>query len=429
MSGLRLVRRSRWLLTGVVALSLAATAAACGSGGSNGSPGPTGTAAAAAALGTKNPAAGKPITLGFISASASDSPVSAQFKRVEAGLQMARGYLNDYQGGIAGHPVELFICQGNETPAGTQDCANQMVNKGVAAVIAPYSGQGAVITPILTKAGIPYVVQQGTSTEELTTPGAFTLTGGFPSTLASYAQYAKDHGVKKFALLTIDVPSAVQAAQGIGTIVFKNAGVGYQVVTVPVGTPDMSSQLQSAASGGADAIGVVGDLTFCAAWMQAYQTLGLSQAKYVLSTCIDPSNVKAYGPVINGSVMSSIVTTDLQNPDAKLYAAIAQTYGKDVNPDPNVSSGQSGGASTLLSFASALKGLTGDPTPAAVLTAFKATKNVPLFLGGGATFTCDGKQVSILPNICSGDVQVGLLNDQGRLEKATLVHTADLFTL
>ena len=429
MSGLRLVRRSRWLLTGVVALSLAATAAACGSGGSNGSPGPTGTTAAGTVLGAKNPAAGKPISLGFISASSSDSPVSAQFKRVEAGLQMARGYLNDYQGGIAGHPVQLFICQGSETPAGSQDCANQMVNKGVAAVVSAYSGQGAVITPILSKAGIPYVVLQGSSAAEFTTPGAFMLTGGFPSTLAGYAQYAKAHGVKKFALLTIDVPSAVQGAQGIGTIVFKNAGVGYQVVPVPVGTPDMTSQLQSAVSGGAGAIGVVGDLTFCAAWMQAYQTLGLSQAKYVLSTCIDPSNVKAYAPVINGSVMASVVTTDLQSPDAKLYAAIAQTYGKDVNPDPNVSSGQSIGVSTLLSFARALKGFTGDPTPAAVLAAFKATKNVPLFLGGGATFTCDGKQVSILPNVCSGDVQVGLLNDQGRLEKATLVHTADLFKL
>ncbi|OAA27399.1 amino acid/amide ABC transporter substrate-binding protein, HAAT family [Frankia sp. EI5c] len=427
MSGLRQRRRGRWLLAGAVALSITVTSAACG--GSDDSPTPASTAAAAAALGAKKPAAGTPITLGYISASASDNALSAQFQRVEAGLQAARGYLNDYQGGIAGHPVELFICQGGETPAGSQDCANQMVNKNVAAVITSFTGQGSVVTPILTKAGIPYVGMTGASTEELTAPGVFILTGGFPSTLAGYAQHAKDHGVRKFALLATDVPAALQAAQGIGGIVFKNAGVGYEVVPVPLGTPDMTSQLQAAVSGGADAIGIVGDLTFCASWMQAYQTLGLTQARYLLTTCIDPSNVKAYASVIDGAVLASTLTTDLESADARLYAAIAQTYGKDVDPDPNVSSGQSGGVTTLLSVARALDGLTGDPTPAAILAAFKAAKDVPLFLSGGATFTCDGKQVSILPNICSSDVQVGLLDDEGRLQKPTLVHTSDLFTL
>lgn len=426
MSGLRQAWRGRWLLAGATALAVAATASACG-GDSNDSAKPANTAAAAAALGTKSPASGKPITIGFISASSSDSAVSAQFKRVEAGLQMARGYLNDYQGGVAGHPVELFICQGNETPAGSQDCANQMVNKGVAAVAAVYTGQGSVVVPILAKARIPYVAMSGASTAELTTPGSFMMTGGFPATLAGYAQYAKTHGSKKFALLAVDVPSAVQAAQSLGTMVFKNAGVGYEVVPVPVGTPDMTSQLQAAVKGGADAVGLVGDLTFCAAWMQAYQTLGLTQAKYLLSTCIDPSNVKAYGSVIDGSVMSSTVTTDRQSANAKLYAAIVQTYGKGVDPDPNVSSGQSAGVVTLLSFADAVKGITGDPTPATILAAFKAAKDVPLFLGGGATITCDGKAISILPNICSGDQLVGVLNDKGSLENAALVHTSDLF--
>ncbi|WP_396230819.1 ABC transporter substrate-binding protein, partial [Frankia sp. EI5c] len=182
MSGLRQRRRGRWLLAGAVALSITVTSAACG--GSDDSPTPASTAAAAAALGAKKPAAGTPITLGYISASASDNALSAQFQRVEAGLQAARGYLNDYQGGIAGHPVELFICQGGETPAGSQDCANQMVNKNVAAVITSFTGQGSVVTPILTKAGIPYVGMTGASTEELTAPGVFILTGGFPSTLA-----------------------------------------------------------------------------------------------------------------------------------------------------------------------------------------------------------------------------------------------------
>ena len=429
MSGLRQARRARWLLAGAVALSLAATAAACGDDDSDDSGGQVDRAAVEEILGPKNPASGTPITLGFISASASDNPLSAQFQRNEAGLEMARQYLNEYRGGIAGHPVELFICQGGETPAGSQDCANQMVNKEVAAVITAYTGQGSAVTPILTEAGIPYVGMTGASTEELTSPGAFMLTGGFPATLAGYAQHAKDNGVRKFALLATDAPAALQAAQGIGGIVFKNAGVEYEVIPVPVGTPDMTSQMQAAVSGGADAIGVVGDVTFCAAWLQAYQTLGLDQTKYLLSTCIDPNNVRTYGSVIEGSVMASTLTTDLESEDARLYAAITQTYGEDIDPDPAMSSGQSAGVITLLSFARALENFTGDPTPEAILEAFKGVKDVPLFLGGGISLTCDGSAIAMLPNICSGDSLIGVLNAEGSLTQAKLVQASGLFKL
>ncbi|MBX6389565.1 MAG: ABC transporter substrate-binding protein [Frankia sp.] len=429
MRGLLQARRSRWLLAGAVALTVVATSTACGSDDDTDTPATPADSGVEEVLGTKNPASGTPITIGFISASASDNPLSAQFQRNEAGLEMAADYLNEYRGGIAGHPVELFICQGGETPAGSQDCANQMVNRNVAAVVAAYTGQGSVITPILTNAGIPYVGLTGASNEELRTPGAFMLTGGFPSTLAGYAQHAKDNGIEKFALLATNAPAVLQAAQGIGTAVFGNAGVGYEVIPVPPGTPDMTSQMQAAVQGGADAIGVVGDLTFCAAWLQAYQTLGLTQHKYLISTCIDPSNIDAFGSVIEGSVMAATTTTDLADSDARLYAAIGRTYGEDVDPDPALSSGQAAAAIALLSFGRALEGLTGEVTPEAVLEAFKSAKDVPLFLGGGITFSCDGSAVAFLPSVCSGDTLIGVLNAEGKLEGTSLVKTETLLKL
>ncbi len=427
MGLLRTVRRSGWLISGALALSLAATA--CGGGDSGGGSDGAGATPAAQVLGAPSPAKGAPVTIGLISASASDSVLSAQFQRIEQGMQMALKYANAYRGGIAGRPIALFICQGGETPAGTQDCANQMVNRGVAAVISPFTANGASVVPVLTAAKIPYVSLSGTSTEELTKPGAFSLTGGFSVGLAAFAAYAHDHGVRKMAMLATDGPAVLQAVNGIGGIVFRNAGVGFQTIAVPVGTADMTPQMQAAVKGGADAISMVGDLTFCTSWLQAYQTLNLDLPRYIINTCIDPTTLKAYKPVIAGSVMTATATTDTATTDATLYGAIARTYNSKVDPDPAVSASQSAGAITLLSFVNLFKGFTGDPTSAAITQQLRSAKSVPLFLGDGATYTCDGKAVPILPNVCSSEVQIGTVKDDGTVEDAKVIETTRLFKL
>ena len=154
---------------------------------------------------------------------------------VEQGAKAAVAYQNEYGDGLEGHKIDLYICENQETPAGGQACANDMVQQGVAAVIEPFTGQGQTEVPTIVKAGIPYITMSGGSTAELTTPGAFALQGGFPAILGAMAMQAKQEGYKKVALLVANVPSVVQATQGIGGIVFKAAGVDLQVVAVEPG--------------------------------------------------------------------------------------------------------------------------------------------------------------------------------------------------
>src|SRR3546814_16980112 len=92
-------------------------------------------------------------------------------------------------------------------------------------------------------------------------------------------------------MVVIDVPSATQAAEALGGIVFGKAGVAYEVITAPPGTPDLTPQLQAAVDSGADAIGLTGDVTFCTSFLQAYQTLGLDIPKYMIAP-----RVAATGP-------------------------------------------------------------------------------------------------------------------------------------
>ena len=411
-------QRSRGHRLRVVAalLTLALVAAACGDDDDavSGEDGDPQESDAAEVLGEPNPASGEPVVVGIISASESDSPLSAQFQRVEQGMEAAIEYANEYRGGIAGRPIELFICQGGETPAGSQDCANQMVNREVAAVVSPFTATGASMVPVLAAGEIPFFVLSGASAEELTTPGVFVLTGGYPSTLAAFAADARDSDVEKFTLLATDGPAVLQAAEGLGSMVFGNAGVDYEVIPTPVGTADMTPQLQAAVDGGADAIGMTGDLTFCSSFLQGYQTLGLDQTRYIISTCIDPTTVEAYASVLEGSMMTGTTGSDPE--EEALYGAIVDTYGEDIDPDPAVSTGHAAGVIPLLTFVNLMDGFTGDPTPAAVTEQARTATGVPLFLGSGATFTCDGTAIPMLPNVCSAATQLGTVNAEGKIE-------------
>jgi branched-chain amino acid transport system substrate-binding protein len=254
------------------------------------------------------------------------------------------------------------------------------------------------------------------------------LTPGFPGTLAAYAKYAKQHGAKKMALIATDGPGVIAGASALGAPVFKKEGVGLDVVAVPVDTADMSPQLQSAVSGGADALAVVGDLTFCSSFFKAYQTLALTVKRYVIATCIDPTTVQAYSDVLAGSVMAGLSSKDLTTKDKQTYAAIIQKYGPSGMPtDPTQNTGDSSGVEMVLSLVNLMKGYTGTVDAAGVMQQIQTAKDVPIPLSGGSTFTCDGKAIPVLKNVCSGSVGLGVLDAQGRLGKPQQIDVSPLF--
>jgi len=375
-------------------------------------------------LGTPTAASGAPVKIGLITESGGEA-IGSQSALTEEGAQIAVDYVNEYRGGLGGHPIDLFICGNKASPAGASDCANQMVEQGVAAVVWPFTGFGPQEVPIITGAGIPVLAVSGSSAEELTTPNVFVLTGGYPGTLGAYAQHAKDNGVKKFAMIVTDVPSATQAAQTLGGIVFGNAKVDYSAIPVAPGTPDLTSQLQAAVSDGADALGVTGDVTFCTSFFQAYQTLGLTIPKYIISPCIDPTVIESLGDVLDGSILA---TTAGRGPDTDTYAAMVAKYGSDdIDPDPNISAGVSAGVGAVMNLWNVMDGASGDVTSAAVIAQVKAAKDVPIWGSGGLTFTCDGSAVSILPNVCSAKFQIGTVDSSGKAQDLAPVDASALY--
>jgi branched-chain amino acid transport system substrate-binding protein len=344
---------------------------------------------------------------------------------VEQGAKMAVAYANAYRGGLAGHPIDLVICENQSTPAGAQACANQMVQDHVAAIVVPFTGQGAAEVPTLTKAGIPYITLSGASTQELTTPGAFDLTGGYPATLGAFALSARHQGYAKFAMLVSNVPAAITGAEQLGSLVFRAAGVGYKVIPVNPGTADMTPQLQAAVSWGAKAIGITGDVTLCSSFLKGYQTLSLGEPKYVIGPCLDPSIFSTLGSVLGGSYLATTSAADAS--DMALYAAITRKYAPSVNPNPNTSANQASGLIPVLSLLSIMHGYSGPVTAAAVKKQVMTVQNVPVPLSGGITFTCNGKAIPLLPSVCSSELKVGKVSSAGVVSGLQLYDPTPLF--
>ncbi len=379
--------------------------------------------AGASGLGKAHPATLPAVTIGLISDGGAGSSIGTA-EDVNQGAQAAVNYQNEYGDGLEGHKIDLYTCENQSTPAGGQTCANDMVQKGVVAVVEPFTGQGQTEVPTIVGAGIPYITISGASTAELTSPGAFALTGGFPAYLGAEALSAKQHGYTKVALLVENVPAAIQGAQALGAIVFKAAGVGFTVIPVNPGTADMSPQLQSAVSGGADAVGMVGDVTFCSSFLQAYNTLGLKLPRYVLSTCQDPTILDS--ATLDKALTGSYITTTTQasKSDLATYGAIIKKYLPKVNPNPNVSSNQADGISPVLALAAIMKGSTAPVTAAGIKTQTETAKNVVIPLSGGLTFTCNGTAIPLLKSVCSSSAALGVIQS-GKSGKITGIKVYD----
>jgi branched-chain amino acid transport system substrate-binding protein len=369
--------------------------AACGSSGSTtgSTSGASTSPSVASSLFPSDPATGSVVKIGLINPEGG-STISQPEDREAA--QATADYVNANLGGMAGHKLQLVICKEQEDVATATTCANQMVQAKVAAVVVTTTGLGQTLVPIITKAGIPYVTVSGASTAELTTPDAYSWTGGFPGTLITMAKYSASKGYKSVTAYVTDSPAAIEGAKALGVPSFKAAGITLKVIGIPLGAPDATSEVSAGLGSKPQAIVVIGDATVCTSVLEAVQTLQPTVDKEIIQPCLDPSTIKAVGSGLNGAKVFTEGDTVSSNPSAQLFLQVMAKYAPGVATQGYAIVGYQG----LLGLVSAAKGLTGTVTPASVNAAIKAATNVPLPAGDGLTFTCNGKAIPGLTATC-----------------------------
>lgn len=389
---------------GVAALSIAFAASGCaGSDESNNSA----VAGASTTALPDEPATGTPVRIGFVS---TEGGAVVSLPEMREGAEAAVEYLNKNAGGIAGHPVELVVCKQQEEPTSATKCANEFVEEKVTAVLSPGTSQGGAILPIVAGAGIPYITLNGVSQQELTSPDSAALSAGLPGTITAMAAAAEDKGMGTFTLFASDGGGLGALANAMGAPVFQAAGVKLNVVPIPLGVPDPTPLVTSGLSDKPEGVGVIADAATCASVFKAIQTTDPAVQRVYIPTCLAPDVVDILGAdSIAGSI--GITATDYlsDRPDSVLYRSVLQTYA----PEVAVAGAASSGYQVVMAFAAATDNIQGDMTPAGIKEALRTAGAVEMPAGGGITFTCDGTAVPQMPSICSRQMLIGEIDDQG----------------
>ncbi|MFW0795464.1 ABC transporter substrate-binding protein [Gordonia sp. CPCC 205515] len=412
---IRRALRTTTLLGATALLTVGGVTACADDSSSSGTAEATGGASAAAL--PSNPATGDPIKVGYITPEG--GAITLPMVR-EAG-QAAADYLNNNGGGIGGHKVDLVVCKQQEDPASATKCANEMVEQKVAVVAAPFGGQGAVMVPIITGAGIPFVAQAPVSQVEMVTPSASMLSGGIVAVLAGQAATAAKDGVKKLSIIIGDTGDAAASVKAVGDPMFKQAGVDLNVVAVPTSVADPTPQITAGLADKPDAVTILGDTRQCISSLKALQTVAPTVKKYLIATCLDKPVVEAVGPqTIAGAKAFTTVNLSAQDPTVDLYKNVMATYAPDTDP---AGIGYLG-YQVIMSLGEVGKSLTGPVTPQTFAAALANAKNVPLPAAPGLTFTCNGTAVPALKALCSKSILVSDIDANTKLENTVVVNNS-----
>jgi branched-chain amino acid transport system substrate-binding protein len=396
---------SRRSIFAAAASGVLVLAAACGSSSTSSG---SSSSSQSALLGPSKPATGSPVKIGFVS----DGKTATIDNSSEIpAAQATAKYINQHLGGLSGHPIQIDSCSTQQTPSGASTCATQMVNDKVAAVLVSVSGQSVSIFNGVNAAGIPYVESESSDQQILLAKNTYVPTNSL-NDFVGPAKIAQNAGAKRAAVVGIDLPSVSQPVKTIDTIFYKNAGITLDYVAVPPGTADMTPQIQAELSKNPDQVEVIGDAAFCTSALKPLKTLGFNKPIVLINQCVSPGSVTAIPGGYAGMKVVTVNSTDPNDPGVKLFHAVMSTY----SPSTQIVDVTSGAYATVLGFARAMTGLTGDVTPASVASTFTSMSPQQWPLGEGITFQCNSKAIPFTPAVCSAGGLVGTLNTQGNVQ-------------
>jgi branched-chain amino acid transport system substrate-binding protein len=363
-------------------------------------------------LGPEDRAAGAPVRIGLVS----DGQTAAFDARDEVrAAQATADYWNERRGGIEGRPIELVTCETGADPAGGTDCGNQMVEQHVVAVAIGQSTVPEAIWEPLHQAGIPTMFFQTNGEGVLAdAETSFVVSNPLTTAFGLPISVAEDEHADKVAFVVIDVPVAISLFETLGPKILRNAGLDYELVRVPPGTADMTSQMREIVDAGAGVVQVVGYDAFCIAAFQGLRAAGYDGAVTAVSQCITDATREAIpGDQLDGMyVTSGVALGATDDPTFRRYGAVMDAYGRDVSDvDNNV---PMVGYTVMAALATALGRIEGDVSPATVAEAVRAMPAEELPGGGGVTYRCGGSAMATMPSVCSNQWLRATLDAEGQ---------------
>ncbi|HET6954554.1 MAG TPA: ABC transporter substrate-binding protein [Acidimicrobiales bacterium] len=352
-------------------------------------------------------AAGEPIRIGIVSpGKTAASDLSIELAVAEATVD----YLNQQRGGIAGRPIELRACESQGDPSKAADCSAQMVQDEVVAVVAGNTQNVETLVPQLRDAGIPVVFYgaSGSIVEDDST--VFVLANSLAGLIDLPLDVAKEEDADKVMAVVPDVPAAVDIYENMAPPVFEEAGIEIDQVAIPLGTADMTPQMQQIADDDWGVVHVIGTDAFCISALNGLTAAGYEGRITMVSQCLSDATREAVGDTLEGILMSVPAPLDADLEDIQLYKDLMAEYGSDIDVSDAFGIAL---YTALAGLEAALDGASGDITPAVVIDTLRTMPEMPLPGSGGLDFRCNGKAVPSAPAICTRAALMAELDAEG----------------
>ena len=390
------MKRLGWL--GAAALPVVVlTAVGCSSSGSSGgssTPAASSTAAAAgtSAFGTPKKATGTPYVFGMIN----DETGAVTFPEARQGSIAAADYVNNYLGGINGHPIKIDSCIGDGTPATAARCANQLVASHPLAILGAADVGAPASIPIYQHANLAYVGGIPFTPVPETAPDSIQFWSVSVGDNAAGAVYAgKTLGVKSAALIYFSNAQGASIVPQI-TPVFKAAGVT-TVKNIPLSptSPDPSPQAALVESSGAQ-LAYVDVPNGCGNVLKALKSVGFTGKIIGIDPCGAPPVLQAAAGGANGMYIASpFLLQSGSSSQAKLFMAAMKKW---AAPGTLTDSISTAGFATVMNVQQVLSKISGTPTTTSILAAFKSGTHQNFL---SHPYTCDGQALKGAPAICN----------------------------
>ncbi len=389
------MKRLRWFSVTAAAV-LAVTAAGCSSSSSSSSSTPssgsTTAAASSSVFGTPKKATGSPYVFGMIN----DETGAVTFPEARQGSIAAVNYVNNYLDGINGHPIVIDECTGDGTPATAARCANQLVAAHPLAILGAADVGAPASIPIYAHANLAYLGGIPFTPVPMTAPNSIQFWSVSVGDNAAAAVYAgKTLGVKSVALVYFSNAQGEQIIPEI-TPVFKAAGVTtIKYVPLSPTSPDPSPQAALVESSGAQ-LAYVDVPNGCGNMLKALKAVGYSGKIMGIDPCGAPPVISAAAGGAEGMYIASpfLLQTGTSQ-QAQLFQAAMKKW---AAPGTLIDSISTAGFATVMNVQQVLSTISGTPTTASILAAFKAGTHQNFL---SHPYTCNGQALKGAPSICS----------------------------
>ncbi len=356
--------------------SSSSTAASTGSGGS---------------LGTPKKATGSPYVFGLIN----DETGPVTFPEARQAEIAAADYVNNYLGGINGHPIQLVDCIGDTTGPTSARCANELLAKHPLAILGAADTGTPAAEPVYLRSNLAYIGGIPFTPVEQNAPNSvqfWSISLGDNAAAAVYA--AKTLGAKSAAVLYFDNSQGKIAGLGILPPVMKAAGISsVKTIGIPPTTPDPSPEVAQAVSAHPDVVYV--DIpNNCGVVLKDLKSLGYSGKIMGIDPCTSPPAISSAAGAAEGMYVASAF--DTTSSQYQTFVAALQKY---AAPNTAIDGISEAGFATVMNVQSVVSKITGTPTTKTILAAFKAGSNNPNYMSH--PYTCNGTALAKAVSVCN----------------------------